>query len=150
AEGQAIFLRFAIGDQFLRALYRSLRIHDKKERNGGGHGDRLQILPGVISQVAIEGFQGRVRRRRIQEGIAVVRGSGYEVVAYPCARARFVLDNEWLSQLACQIVSKHPRGDIVGTSRSVWRDDLHGARGPIVLCEGAWHGARAEAGRSSA
>ncbi|MGY3358231.1 hypothetical protein ACVWZK_004894 [Bradyrhizobium sp. GM0.4] len=137
-EGQAIRLRFAVGDQFGKRLERRIRADDQEQRRDHSHRDGLQIL-ALIGQLAEQRFGGRVGRRDIEEGIAVARRMRDRVVGDAGAGARLVLYDELLVQVAAELFGQQPQRDVVGAAGPVRRDQPHHTRRPGVLSAcGEW------------
>src|SRR4029453_11852917 len=79
--------------------------------------------------------------------VAVGGGIDDERRADGAARAGLVLDDEGLPELVGKLLGHFPGGDIEGTARRPWHDDLHGLGRPL-LREGLERGREQEAGNA--
>jgi hypothetical protein len=129
-----------IGDQLGDGLRRERRRHDHDERRRADIADRRDIADEVEAEIGVQQVAERVRRRDLEQRVAVRRGADHRFGRDIGAGAGLVLDDELLAQPIRQRLPDQPRGDVGRAARRIADDEPHRPRRIIQRRRGARQG----------
>ena len=100
-------------------------MHDEDIRAGGDHTDRREIALGVVRQFFVKTGVHRMRAGECDQRIAVGWRFGHDIGADDATGTGPVLDDEWLAECLCELLTGDTGDAINRATRRVTDDKAH-------------------------